>query len=134
MSGRPGSATDRHGRRLGLRHREPGADGPVVELSVTDDHLNGAGIAHGGVLFSALDEAVAIVANAPRPGSVLVTATIHCLRPALPGDDLSVWVETVKAGRTVSVYEARLTRADDLLAVMTAQTASTRTAAPDGGG
>lgn len=122
----PGSATDRFGHHLGLRSHRPRADQPVVTLEVTDHHLNGAGIAHGGVLFSALDQAIAIVANDAQPGSVLSTGTIYCHRPALAGDHLEVFVTAIKTGRRLSVYEGRVMCESRLIATMVGQTMAAR--------
>ncbi|MGO2110577.1 MAG: hotdog domain-containing protein [Pseudoclavibacter sp.] len=121
--GTPGSALDRFGRRLGLSHEDadgvPG--GAVVTLTVTDDHLNGAGIAHGGLLFAALDEAVAVFANHRRPGSVLTTGTLHCTKPVFSGDRLEASVREVKGGGRLSLYEARLERDGELVALLLAE-------------
>src|SRR5688572_15016874 len=117
--GVPGSRHDRFGRHIHLEHLDPegvSAGGASLRVKITEDHLNGAEIAHGGVLFAALDEAVAIVANRSRPGSVLTTGTLHCLRPAFLGDVLEASVEVVRAGRVMTVYNARLVRDDQLIA------------------
>jgi|SRR5690625_4494023 len=119
---RPGSECDRFGHHIGLRNHSPANGAAVVTLRIDERHLNGAGIAHGGVLFSALDQAIAIVANALQPGSVLTSGTLHCLRPARQGEDLQVFVDEVRSGRRISVYEGRILCEGKLIAMMVGQT------------
>jgi len=65
---------------------------------------------HGGVLFSASDSALAFVCNVDGNITLALDASINFIRPAKPGERLTVEAVEVHRGRTIGVYEIRTTR------------------------
>lgn len=72
-----------------------------VRMLVTEQHVNGHAIAHGGLLFALADTAFACACNAGRPTTVAAQADIDFLAPARLGDRLEAEaVERRRAGRS----------------------------------
>ncbi|MFA5860987.1 MAG: PaaI family thioesterase [Candidatus Thermoplasmatota archaeon] len=93
------------GKDLGLEVLSENADGSVeVELDITDKHLRANGIAHGGVLFTMLDSAMAAaVARTLTKGEWIasVSITIDFLKAAENGRVVAKgWVE--RRGQTTA--------------------------------
>lgn len=72
---------------LGCRLVSAEADRAVIALEIEPKHLNLAGIVHGGVLASLLDNAMGLVAIVACPGERTVTTglNVHYLRSAAEG-------------------------------------------------
>lgn len=82
----------------------------VIELNLTDQHLNLRGIAHGGVLCTLLDDTIGwAVISALEPKTVVTTAdlTIHFLRPAKLGRLRGVG-RVIRRGRRLVVGEGTI--------------------------
>lgn len=56
-------------------------------MTVTEQHVNGSGYLHGGVIFPLADAALAHAAIIPHEGATL-NAQIAFLAPSRPGDEL----------------------------------------------
>lgn len=100
-------------------------DHAVTMMPLTDSHRNGMGSAHGGAIFSVAD--VAFAAAALVHGNVFVSAnsSISYLAPGRKGP-LRAEARKVRFGRTLGVYEVRITDATDtLLAICTITGCST---------
>ncbi|MGK4219448.1 hotdog fold thioesterase [Kocuria marina] len=65
----------------------------VVQMTVTDQHVNGAGILHGGALFALADAALAHAAIIPDTGAT-TGAQIAFIAPCHPGDELVATART----------------------------------------
>ncbi|QHW35060.1 PaaI family thioesterase [Paenibacillus rhizovicinus] len=72
---------------LGCELVSAGEDRAVIALQVRPEHLNLAGIVHGGVLASLLDNAMGLVAILACPGERTVTTglNVHYLLPSSEG-------------------------------------------------
>ncbi|GHF10972.1 phenylacetic acid degradation protein PaaD [Kordiimonas sediminis] len=80
-----------------------------VSMDLKPEHLNFAGTAHGGVLFSLADSAFALACNTRHNLNVASGCSIEFMRPAMPGDKLTAtaqWVDT--SGRS-SIYDIVVT-------------------------
>lgn len=65
----------------------------VLRMTVTDQHVNGAGYVHGGVLFALADAALAHAVIIPSDGAT-VSAHVSFIAPASPGDELTAVART----------------------------------------
>ncbi len=81
-------AADRASRALGIELVECGEDSAVTALTVRPDHLNGHGMAHGGVVFALADTAFACACNAEGPVTVAGSGDIVFVSPAHEGEQL----------------------------------------------
>ncbi len=74
---------------LGFRVLSADETGSILEADLRPEHLNGAGIAHGGYLTSLLDSATgwAVHGEPPRPASTPRTSriSVQYVRAAVPG-------------------------------------------------
>jgi acyl-CoA thioesterase len=99
-------------RSLGIELDRVEAGCATVRMRVTDDMVNGHGIAHGGYLFLLADAAFAFASNMYGPVAVAQNANITFLRPAKAGDALiAEATERTRLGRN-GVYDVTLRRAD----------------------
>lgn len=96
-------------RRLGICLTELELGRAVAEKTVTEEDLNPLEYAHGGVCFSLADTACGSAMAAHGYMAVTLNASCQFLRPARAGDRLRAEASEVKCGRTVSVFDVRVT-------------------------
>ena len=94
---------------LGIRVEEigPGTARAVVPLK--EKHLNPAGVPHGGVYFSLADTACGSAMASHGYYAVTISTSYEFLRSGRPGDTLTAVATEVKGGRTICVYDVRIT-------------------------
>lgn len=76
---------------------------------VAEDDANPVGVAHGGLYFTLCDSVCAYAMGTRGHKAVTVNSTLNFLRAAKIGDQLTAEAFEVKSGRTICVYEARIT-------------------------
>lgn len=115
-SARAMMAEDRASAALGIEVVEYGAARAIARMRVTEDMVNGHGIAHGGMVFALADTTFACACNADRPTTVAAGADIVFVAPAHTGDMLTAEaVERVRYGRS-GVYDVTVTRGTEVVA------------------
>ena len=71
-----------------------------LRMTVTDKHLNGHQMCHGGFIFTLADSTFAFACNSHNKATVASAASIEFLKPAHAGDVLTcVGEEQVMSGR-----------------------------------
>ncbi|QJY45999.1 hydroxyphenylacetyl-CoA thioesterase PaaI [Pseudonocardia broussonetiae] len=99
---------------------EPGA--ASVAMVVTEQHLNGHGICHGGFLFLLADAALAYAANSHGVSSLAQGADIAFLRPGALGEELvATAVERAVSGRS-GLYDVTVRAGDAVVAELRGRT------------
>lgn len=94
-------AGDAASRWLGMRLEEVGPGYARMTMAVRDDHLNGHGICHGGVIFSLADSAFAFACNSHNRQAVAQHNQISYLSPGRGGETLTAEAREVSlAGRS----------------------------------
>jgi acyl-CoA thioesterase len=103
-------AADRASREtMGMELIECSPGRAVMRMMVTDAHLNGHQICHGGFIFTLADSTFAFACNSHNKVTVASGATIEFLQPGHLGDVLtSVGQEQSLAGRH-GIYDMRIT-------------------------
>jgi acyl-CoA thioesterase len=86
-----------------------------LHFSVRKDMLNGFGIVHGGVLFSAADSAFAFACNSYGVLSVALDASITFVKAAVEGDLIYVEAKELHNGRKTGLYDIVLTNQEHAL-------------------
>ena len=86
-----------------------------VEKTVEPDDANPVGVPHGGGDFTMADNACGSAMATHGCMAVTVNASYNFFRSARVGDHLTAEAREVKTGRTVCVYDVRLTNQDDVL-------------------
>jgi acyl-CoA thioesterase len=123
-------------RALGadLEEKTPGSS--RMSLLLTDDHAGSDGRAHGGVITTLLDSALAIALRdmrgegASRHSSVEMNTSF--LSAAMPGDRVTVCAEIVQLGQAVAFGEAEARRDDGELVAKARVTFAIQQARPGG--
>lgn len=114
----PVFAEDRVARWLGAALEEAGPDRARLRMTLADDHLNGLGTAHGGVVFALADACFAVACNDVSAQDSMTVASgvdITYLAPARAGDVLVAEGRLVaRAGRS-GLYDITVTRDDGTL-------------------
>ena len=96
-------------QRLGIRVEEIQQGYARSVMTVSPEDTNPLGIPHGGVYFSLADTTCGSAAASHGFKAVTMDASYHFLRSAAVGDTLIAEARELKAGRTVCVYELRIT-------------------------
>lgn len=102
-------ARDRASALVGVELVEIEIDRAVARLRVTEDHCNGHGTVHGGVVFLLADTAFGCACNGRQERRTIASADVHFLAPAVPGATLLA-TATLRAwqGRSV-LYDVAVT-------------------------
>lgn len=100
---------------LGIRVEEIGQGTARVTLHLEDRHLNPVGVPHGGVYFSLADTASGSAMASHGYYAVTVNASYEFLRSGRPGDTLTAEATEIKSGRTLCVYDVRITNQEGTL-------------------
>ena len=95
--------------RLGIRLTELEPGRAAAEKTVTEADLNPVGVVHGGLYFTMADTVCGSAMATHGHAAVTLSAAWQFLRAAGAGDVLRAEALEIKHGRTVSVYEARVT-------------------------
>ncbi|GAA3022712.1 hydroxyphenylacetyl-CoA thioesterase PaaI [Streptosporangium longisporum] len=108
---RTGYEEDPACRSLGIVIEEITTGRARLRMRVSEDMMNGHGIAHGGYLFLLADAAFSYACNTHGPVTLAHSAQVTFLRPAAAGDQLvAEAVERVRHGRG-GVYDVTVRRA-----------------------
>ncbi len=94
---------------MGLELIEAGKSTCRLSYRVRKDMLNGFGIVHGGILFSASDSAFAFACNSHGRISVALDVSITFTKAALLDDLLFVEASELHLGKKTAVYDVRTT-------------------------
>lgn len=98
----------------------------VTRMTVSDRHVNGHGICHGGYLFLLADTALAYASNSFGPAAVASGAEINFIRPARLDDELEAVAEPrASAGRT-AIFDVTVRRGPVVLAEFRGRTTRLR--------
>lgn len=80
-----------------------------LHFTVRKEMLNGFGIAHGGILFSAADSAFAFACNSYGRLSVALDVTISFIRAVKEGEAMYAEAKEVHCGNRTSFYDVTIT-------------------------
>lgn len=90
-----------------------------LRCKVSDEMLNGYKIAHGGILFSLADSAIAFTTASYGRISVAIDHSISFTKKAVSGDILIAKAETISMGYKTGVIEVKITnQRDELVALV----------------
>ena len=104
-----------YAHRLGIFVEEIGPGYARVTKTITPEDLNPLNFAHGGVYFSMADTACGSAMASHGHMAVTVNASYNYFRSAAPGDMLTAVATEVKTGRTLCVYDVRITDQNETL-------------------
>ena len=76
---------------------------------VAPDDANPVGVAHGGLYFTLCDAVCAYAMGTRGYKAVTINSTLNFLKGAKVGTELIAEAFEIKSGKTICVYEARIT-------------------------
>lgn len=100
---------NRFARRLGITVESISPGSARVVKTIEEDDLNPLGRAHGGVYFTMADSAAGSAMVAKGYAAVTVNASYNFFRSAAAGDVVTAEAVEVKSGKTICVYDVRVT-------------------------
>ena len=106
-------AADRFSRSLGVEIIEIAPDRSVVSLTVRDDMVNGLGVAHGGVVYSLADTALAFASNTHGTVTVSIENGISYPAAVRIGDTLTATAEQERATRRLAFFRVTVRNQTD---------------------
>ena len=108
-------ADEPYARKLGLTllKIEPGY--ALVEMALTDDMANIFDMAHGGAIFSLIDEAFEISCNTHGTVTVALSVAVTYHRPPTRAAVLRAESREVHRSTKTATYEIKVTEGDDTL-------------------
>lgn len=109
------AAREPYARLLELDVASVDDGGAIVRLIVSKLHCNLFGTAHGGVIFSLMDEAFELACNSHGTLAVALNCNVSFLYPAFAGDTLMAVAREVSCSRKVGTYDIRVTNQDQRL-------------------
>jgi acyl-CoA thioesterase len=83
-----------------------------VEMTVRDEMMNGFGIAHGGIVYSLADTALAFAANAHGTIAVALNNQISYPAPVSSGDTLRATCSEISRTRKTASYDVSIVDQD----------------------
>ncbi len=114
-------AGDRFASDAGMEITLLEAGHAIVEMTIEDRHLNGAGFCQGGVFFTLADLAFACATNSHGIPTVTVSANITILRAATKGMKLRAEAHEIFNHKSLPYAEVRVSDdAGNILAILTA--------------
>lgn len=127
------SRNDQLGKLLGVQLVEVGEGRACTELKVGREHLNAAGVAHGGAIFTLADIALAAASNSQGNVALLTNGNIQVFHATKEGDTLCAKAKEISASRRLAHYRVKITNgAGEQIAVFNATVYKTSAALPDG--
>jgi acyl-CoA thioesterase len=89
-----------------------------LHYTITEEMLNGFGIVHGGVVFSAADSAFAFACNSRGHLTVALDVSISFVKSATTGDVLTVEAKEIYAGNKTGFYDVTIfNESNDIVAL-----------------
>lgn len=114
------NGTDRFAKMIGAQLTEVREGYARAELTVGENHLNGAGVCQGGVFYTLADLAFAAVANCRGILTLGISNTITLLKSAQKGDRLIAECTELLDHHKLPYCDIRVTnQGGELVAVMT---------------
>jgi acyl-CoA thioesterase len=123
---------DQLGILLGVDLTEVSEGRAYAELKVKQQHLNAAGVVHGGSIFALADIALAAASNSYGNVALLTNGNIQVFHATQLGDTLTAKAKVVSASRRLAHYRVKVTNsAGEQIAVYNATVYKTSTPLPD---
>jgi acyl-CoA thioesterase len=96
--------SETYAAKMGMRLIEIAPGHSIVEMVLAEEDQNIFSMAHGGAIFSLIDESFEAAANSHGPVAVALNVSVHYHNPARPGDTLRAEAMEVSRSRRISTY------------------------------
>ena len=81
----------------------------TLSLEIKEQHINGHGICHGGIIFTLSDSAFAFACNSRNAASIAQHASVTFINPAELGDKLFVTAKEISLVKRNGIYDVTVT-------------------------
>ena len=81
----------------------------TLSLTIKQQHINGHGICHGGIIFTLSDSAFAFACNSRNVASVAQHANVTFIKPAKLGDRLFATAKEISLIKRNGIYDVTVT-------------------------
>ena len=81
----------------------------TLSLKIKQQHINGHGICHGGIIFTLSDSAFAFACNSRNVASVAQHASVTFIKPAKLGDRLIAIAKEISLIKRNGIYDVTVT-------------------------
>ncbi len=123
---------DQLGKLLGVQLIEVSEGRALAELKVEKQHLNAAGVCHGGSIFALADIALAAASNSYGQVALLTNGNIGVFHATKIGDTLTAKAKEVSASRKLGHYRVKVSNSSGTqIAIYNATVYKTSTPLPD---
>ncbi|HII07365.1 MAG TPA: hotdog fold thioesterase [Methanotrichaceae archaeon] len=107
-----------YAKKMGLKLVEVDSGYSLVEMKFTEDMENVFGMAHGGAIFSLIDEAFEVASNSHGTVSVALSMSVTYVSSPKRGDRLLAEGKEVSRSNRVATYSIQVkTEKNDLIAI-----------------
>jgi len=123
---------DQLGKLLGVKLIEVSEGRALAEMKVEKQHLNAAGVCHGGSIFALADIALAAASNSYGNVALLTNGNIGVFHATQLGDTLTAKAKEVSASRKLGHYRVKVTNSvGEQIAIYNATVYKTSTPLPE---
>ena len=111
-------AEEPYAKKMGLRLVEVAEGYALVEMKFTEEMENIFGMAHGGAIFSLIDEAFEVAANSHGTVSVALSMSVTYVSSPKKGETLLAEGKEMSRSNRVATYSIQVkTKGGDLIAI-----------------
>lgn len=111
-------AEEPYAKKMGLKLVEVAEGYALVEMKFNEDMENVFGMAHGGAIFSLIDEAFEIASNSHGTVSVALSMSVTYVSSPKKGETLLAEGKEVSRSNRVATYSIQVkTKGGDLIAI-----------------
>ena len=101
---------------LGMKITDVGPGRATLTMDVAPHMVNGQRIAHGGLIFTLADSAMAFACNSYNEKAVAAQGNITFIRPAKLGDTLVATAREVSRSGRSGIYDVQVTVGGEVIA------------------
>ena len=80
-----------------------------ILLRIRPEMINAIGIAHGGIVFSLADTALALACNGRNKASVTLESAINFIKPVYENDTITAETTEIHNGQSTGLYQITIT-------------------------
>lgn len=95
---------DSYSQWLGIEILETNEGTAKIKMMVRQEMVNGFNVAHGGIMFSLADSALAFACNSRNNLSLALDCNISFLKQVNVGDELTAEAKEIHNGKSTGVY------------------------------
>ncbi|WP_419770318.1 MAG: PaaI family thioesterase [Candidatus Marinarcus sp.] len=97
-------ANDKYAKFNGMKIEEIDVGSAKTSMKIQEHHLNGAGVVHGGAVFSLADYAFAVASNSHGQLALGINASISYMKGAKEGETIFATAKEINNSNKLACY------------------------------